>query len=51
MRHNKSIGVVDREKFILLQNELIKERVKVKALSDELENPLNVHRWRKLEGR
>lgn len=22
----------------------------VKALSEELENPLNVHRWRKLEG-
>lgn len=24
--------------------------VQVKALSEELENPLNVHRWRKLEG-
>ena len=22
----------------------------MKALSEELENPLNVHRWRKLEG-
>jgi hypothetical protein len=22
----------------------------IKALSEELENPLNVHRWRKLEG-
>jgi hypothetical protein len=22
----------------------------VKALSEELENPMNVHRWRKLEG-
>jgi hypothetical protein len=22
----------------------------VRALSEELENPLNVHRWRKLEG-
>uniref|UniRef100_A0A0K6S8X7 Uncharacterized protein n=1 Tax=Chromera velia CCMP2878 TaxID=1169474 RepID=A0A0K6S8X7_9ALVE len=26
------------------------ERTKVKALSEELENPMNVHRWRKLEG-
>lgn len=26
------------------------EKTKVKALSDELENPMNVHRWRKLEG-
>ncbi len=32
------------------QNELLQERTKVKALSEELENPMNVHRWRKLEG-
>jgi chromosome segregation ATPase len=35
---------------IILEKELVRERVKVKALSDELENPINVHRWRKLEG-
>jgi myosin heavy subunit len=28
----------------------VQERTKVKALSEELENPMNVHRWRKLEG-
>merc|ERR1712070_165361 len=33
-----------------LQRELLKEKTKVKALSEELENPMNVHRWRKLEG-
>jgi chromosome segregation ATPase len=33
-----------------VQRELLQERIKVKALSEELENPLNVHRWRKLEG-
>merc|ERR1719221_257562 len=33
-----------------LQRELLQERTKVKALSQELENPMNVHRWRKLEG-
>jgi hypothetical protein len=32
------------------EKELLQEKVKVKALSEELENPLNVHRWRKLEG-
>merc|ERR1712178_123440 len=32
------------------QQELLQERTKVKALSEELENPMNVHRWRKLEG-
>merc|ERR1712072_1628419 len=33
-----------------LQRELLHERTRVKALSEELENPMNVHRWRKLEG-
>lgn len=33
-----------------LQKLLLQERTKVKALSEELENPMNVHRWRKLEG-
>ncbi|KAJ7531789.1 hypothetical protein O6H91_14G058500 [Diphasiastrum complanatum] len=33
-----------------LGRELLQERTKVKALSEELENPLNVHRWRQLEG-
>jgi predicted RNase H-like nuclease (RuvC/YqgF family) len=33
-----------------LQQALYNERLKVTALSEELENPLNVHRWRKLEG-
>ena len=36
--------------LILVQKELIRERRKVKALADDLENPLNIHRWRKLEG-
>merc|ERR1712028_56245 len=35
---------------IALERELLEERTKVKALSEELENPMNVHRWRKLEG-
>ncbi len=30
------------------QSELIEEKLKVKALSEELENPLNVHRRRNL---
>jgi DNA repair exonuclease SbcCD ATPase subunit len=33
-----------------VQRELLQERTKVKALSEELENPMNVHRWRKLAG-
>jgi hypothetical protein len=33
-----------------LQQQLLTERLQVKALSEELENPLNYHRWRKLEG-
>lgn len=33
-----------------LELELIHERTKVKALSEELETPMNVHRWRQLKG-
>jgi hypothetical protein len=33
-----------------LQNEVTREKTRIKALEDELENPVNVHRWRKLEG-
>ena len=44
-----NIDVLKREVHHL-GRELLNERTKVKALSEELENPLNVHRWRKLEG-
>jgi len=33
-----------------LQKDLLHERTKVKALGEEIQNPVNVHRWRKLEG-
>merc|ERR1711865_359884 len=39
-----------RNEVYQLQRELLQERTKIKALSEELERPLNVHRWRKLEG-
>merc|ERR1719473_996737 len=39
-----------RRELIASQRELLQEKTKVKALSEELENPMNVHRWRKLEG-
>jgi len=39
-----------RNEVYRLQRELLQERTKIKALSEELERPLNVHRWRKLEG-
>jgi len=46
-----SVGNVDvlKREVHHLGRELLHERTKVKALSEELENPLNVHRWRKLE--
>ena len=44
-------GVDDlSKKLTASQKELIREKLKVKALSEELENPINVHRWHKLEG-
>jgi len=36
--------------LIQKHQELLCEQIKVRALSDELENPMNLHRWRKLEG-
>lgn len=33
-----------------LERELAQERLKTSALEDELQHPLNIHRWRKLEG-
>ena len=39
-----------RNEIIKLNRDLLVEKLQVKALSEELENPLNYHRWRKLEG-
>ncbi|KAJ3311861.1 hypothetical protein HDV04_003601 [Boothiomyces sp. JEL0838] len=39
-----------KRQIIQLQNAIITEEKKIKALEEELENPINVHRWRKLEG-
>ena len=39
------------QEFLQKHTELLREQAKVKILSDELENPMNVHRWRRLEGR
>lgn len=32
-----------------MRKELLREQTRCKVLEEELENPLNVHRWRKLE--
>jgi predicted RNase H-like nuclease (RuvC/YqgF family) len=37
-------------KILHLERELLQEKTRVTALSEELENPMNIHRWRKLEG-
>ncbi|KAL4639990.1 cilia- and flagella-associated protein 58 [Arapaima gigas] len=38
-----------RREVFHLQRELLREQTRCRALEEELENPLNVHRWRKLE--
>lgn len=38
-----------KREIYLLEQELLEQKQKAKFLSDELEKPLNVHRWRKLE--
>lgn len=38
-----------RQELYHVQRELLRERTRCKALEEELENPMNIHRWRKLE--
>eukprot|EP00771_Trimastix_marina_P000526 gnl/Trimastix_PCT/1546.p1 GENE.gnl/Trimastix_PCT/1546~~gnl/Trimastix_PCT/1546.p1 ORF type:complete len:871 (+),score=438.45 gnl/Trimastix_PCT/1546:34-2646(+) len=35
---------------VRLERDLLEERRKTRALTEELENPMNVHRWRRLSG-
>jgi len=48
----KTVSNVDdlKREVYHLQRELLRERTRCKALEEELENPMNIHRWRKLEG-
>eukprot|EP00767_Chilomastix_cuspidata_P001597 gnl/Chilomastix_cuspidata/1720.p1 GENE.gnl/Chilomastix_cuspidata/1720~~gnl/Chilomastix_cuspidata/1720.p1 ORF type:complete len:898 (+),score=562.81 gnl/Chilomastix_cuspidata/1720:75-2768(+) len=50
MKRIKSRARALEEKEVRLEKELLAERTRARALSDELQNPLNVHRWRQLEG-
>eukprot|EP01137_Pigoraptor_chileana_P008977 Opistho-2@56553 len=49
---SKNVANVEnlRREVYHLQRELLRERTRCKALEEELENPMNIHRWRKLEG-
>ncbi|XP_042559391.1 cilia- and flagella-associated protein 58 isoform X1 [Clupea harengus] len=48
---NKTVANVEdlRREVYHMQRELLKERTRCRALEEELENPMNVHRWRRLE--
>ncbi|XP_018316721.1 cilia- and flagella-associated protein 58 [Mycetomoellerius zeteki] len=39
-----------RQEVFHLNRNLTKEKLKVTALEEEIQTPLNIHRWRKLEG-
>lgn len=44
-------NIVDvRREMFHLEQDLTRERLKNRTLEDELSTPLNVHRWRQLEG-
>jgi hypothetical protein len=38
-----------RQEIFHLETDLTHEQLKRRALEEELQNPLNIHRWRKLE--
>lgn len=46
---NLSVVANLRSDIFALEKELTKQKVKCRALEEELQNPLNIHRWRKLE--
>ena len=39
-----------RRDLLQCRRDLLEEKAKCKALSEEIETPLNIHRWRQLEG-
>lgn len=47
---NMSNMVDLRQEIFHLERDLTKSRLKCKALEQEAQHPLNIHRWRKLEG-
>ena len=50
--HKTTQNMEEMKKEVLqLQKDLLQEKTKVKSLQTELENPMNIHRWRKLEGK
>ena len=38
-----------KREIYLLERDLLEQKQKAKFLQDEMDKPLNVHRWRKLE--
>lgn len=49
---NNSVNNINdlRHEIFLMERDLTRERLKCRALEEELHKPVNVHRWRKLEG-
>ena len=48
-KETKHVDALNGEYF-KLQKDFLKERTRVKVLEEELQSPMNIHRWRKLEG-
>ncbi|XP_026787942.2 cilia- and flagella-associated protein 58 [Pangasianodon hypophthalmus] len=48
---NNTVSNVEdlRREVYHMQRDLLKERARCQSLQEELENPMNVHRWRRLE--
>jgi len=48
--NNKYVCLCRRELNISVKD-VVKSRLRIRALEDEVEKPMNVHRWRRLEVR
>ena len=49
LNRNLSTAATLRSEVFALEKELTMQKVKCRALEEDLQNPLNIHRWRKLE--
>lgn len=49
LNRNLSVAAHLRSQIFALERGLTEQKIKCRALEEELQNPVNIHRWRKLE--
>lgn len=50
LENETSVAEILKNEIYRLQRDILREKSRVRVLEEELQNPMNIHRWRKLEG-